>query len=80
MNWKLVKCRPGGKIFKVHNFSYMIKGATYHLEVDEFHDGNCTGHGEHSTDKNSFVESVNATSVEGCLNLLIEKVSARENG
>lgn len=77
MNWKAVKVQPGGKLFKVHNFTYMIKGVTYHLEVDEFHDGTCTGHGEHSTDKNSFVESVNAKSLEEGLNLLIERIGAR---
>ena len=77
MNWKSVKVQSGGKLFKVHNFTYMVKGVTYHLEVDEFNDGACTGHGEHSTDKNSFVESVNGPSVEDCLNLLIERISAR---
>lgn len=77
MNWKTVKVHSGGKLFKVHNFSYMIKGATFHLEVDEFHDGSCTGHGEHSTDKNSFVESVNGKTVEECLNSLIERIGSR---
>lgn len=77
MNWKAVKVAGGAKLFKVHNFTYMVKGVTYHLEVDEFHDGSCTGHGEHSTDKNSFVESVNAKSVEDCLNLLVERIAAR---
>lgn len=77
MNLKSVKVPAGGKLFKVHNFTYMSKGTTFHLEVDEFSDGACTGHGEHSTDKNSFIESVNGKSVEDCLNMLIERISAR---
>ena len=77
MNWKLVKNHAGGKLFKVHNFTYMVKGVTYHLEVDEYHDGICAGHGEHSTDKNSFVESVSAKSTEECLNLLLDRIASR---
>ncbi|MCX6124676.1 MAG: hypothetical protein NTV34_08000 [Proteobacteria bacterium] len=77
MNWKAVKVQPGGKLFKVHNFTYMVKGVTYRLEVDEYHNGICTGHGEHSTDKNSLIESVSANSTEECLSLLIERVGSR---
>jgi hypothetical protein len=51
----------------------MIKGVTYHLEVDEFADGTFIGHGEHSTDKNSLLESVNGKSVQECLDALIKK-------
>lgn len=77
MNWKAIKVHPGGKLFKVHNFTYMVKGVTYHLEVDEYNDGTCTGHGEHSTDKNTFVESVNGKSIEECLGLLVDRIGSR---
>jgi hypothetical protein len=77
MNWKSIKVHQGGKLFKVHNFTYMCKGSTFHLEVDEFHDGTCSGHGEHSTDKNSFVESVSGKSVEDCLNQLLDRIGTR---
>ena len=75
MDWKSVQTN-GGKIFKVHNFTYMHKGATYLLEVDEFADGNCSGHGEHSTDKSNVLESVSGNSVKECLEALIAKITA----
>lgn len=74
MEWKNVKVPDGAKLFKVHNFTYMIKGVTWHFEIDEFADGSFIGHGEHSTDKNSLLESVNGKSVQECLDALVRKV------
>lgn len=74
MNWKKVSIPDGAKLFKVHNFTFMLKGSTYHLEVDEFHDGTFTGHGEHSTDKSSVLASVTGKSVEDCVAALIAGV------
>lgn len=74
MDWKSVKVPGGGKLFKVHNFTLMIKGVNYHLEIDEFADGTFIGHGEHSTDKNSLLESVNGSSVQECLTSLTKKI------
>ena len=51
MSWKTVKVPSGAKLFQVHNFTYMTKGVTYHLEIDEFQDGACTGHGEQNQSK-----------------------------
>jgi hypothetical protein len=77
MSWKDIKLHSGGKLFKVHNFTYMIKGVTYQLEIDEFIDGTFTGHGEHSTDRNSFVESVSGKSVDDCLTHLVARIGQR---
>ena len=74
MNWSKVALPEGAKLFKIHNFTYMHKGTTYHFEVDEFMDGTFTGHGEHSTDKNSVLESVSGKSVEDCVATLIGKL------
>lgn len=78
MNWKAIKVHSGAKLFKVHNFTYMVKGSTYHLEIDEYQDGSFTGHGEHSTDKNSFVESVTAKTIEDCMEQLLQRIGARQ--
>jgi hypothetical protein len=72
--WNKMKLPEGAKLFKIHNFTYMWKGATYHLEVDEFADGSFTGHGEHSTDKSRVLESVSGKSIEDCLNALTKNV------
>lgn len=72
MNWNKVVMPEGAKLFKIHNFTYMHKGTTYLFEVDEFMDGTYTGHGEHSTDKNSVLESVSGKSVEDCIGMLIK--------
>jgi hypothetical protein len=72
MDWKKTKIPEGAKLFKVHNFTFMLKGSTYHLEVDEFADGTFTGHGEHSTDKNTVLESVSGKSLEDCVSNLIK--------
>ena len=74
MNWKKVQAPEGAKLFKVHNFTYMSKGTTWHLEVDEFADGNYSGHGEHSTDKSSVLESVSGKSMEDCVSALIKSI------
>ena len=74
MNWKKVSLTDGAKLFKVHSFAYDFKGSTYHLEVDEYADGNFTGHGEHSADKNRHLASVTSKSLEDCLNALIKSV------
>lgn len=74
MELKKMKLPEGGRLCRVHNFMYMYKGATWHLEVDEFTDGSCTGHGEHSTDKNSVLESVSSRSVEECLSALVARI------
>ncbi|MBM4251307.1 MAG: hypothetical protein FJ146_05010 [Deltaproteobacteria bacterium] len=74
MNWKAVVRPEGSKLFKVHTFTYVYKGSNYHLEVDEFADGTCTGHGEHSTDKNTVLASVSANNIEGCLSALIKNI------
>lgn len=78
MNWKAIKVHNGAKLFKIHNFTYMVKGTTYALEIDEYYDGSFTGHGEHSTDKNSFVESVTAKSMEECMEQLLQRIGARQ--
>lgn len=77
MDWKTVKIPQGGRLFKSHDFTFMYKGVNYHLGIDEYHDGNCSGHGEHSTDKNFFIESVSGKTVAGCLNELIQKIVSR---
>ncbi len=79
MEWKNIKIPSGAKLFKAHTFTFMMKGNTYHLEVDEFSDGSFTGHGEHSSDRNSFVESVSGRSVNECLSALIERIQSRHS-
>ena len=74
MNWKKLSIPDGAKIFKIHNFTYMVKGQNFHLEVDEYADGNFTGHGEHSTDKNTVLESVSGKSLEECVNALVKSI------
>lgn len=74
MDFKKVVIPEGGKLFKIHNFTFMFKGTNYNLEIDEYNDGTCTGHGEHSTDKSSVLESVSGKSIEECLNALIKKI------
>ncbi len=74
MEWKAVKLSEGSKLFKLHQFTYLKRGVTYRLEIDEASDGTFTGHGEHSTDKNTVLESVSGSSVEDCLNQLIRRI------
>lgn len=75
-DWKQANI-GAGKLFKVHNFTYMFKGTTYHIEIDEFANGTYSGHGEHSTDKSSVLESVSGTSAKDCLDALIKKIETR---
>lgn len=75
LDWKKVKLPDGAKIFKVHNFAVMHKGATYHIEVDEFADGSFSGHGEHSTDKSTVLKTVNGRTLEDCLTSLLSSLA-----
>jgi len=77
MEWKKVKVSAGSKLFKNHRFTFMHKGTNYRIEVDEFSDGACTGHAEHSTDKNSVIESVSAPSLDQTLQMVIAKIESR---
>ncbi|MEY4630718.1 MAG: hypothetical protein RIQ81_838 [Pseudomonadota bacterium] len=77
MEWKNIKVPPGAKLFKSHTFTFMVKGSTYHLEIDEYSDGSFTGHGEHSADRNTFVESVSGRTLNECLVGLIERIQGR---
>lgn len=76
-SWKSIKLPNGSKLFKVHHFTFMFKGVNYALEVDEYTDGLCSGHGEHSTDKNFFIESVSGDSITKCLAELVTKIQNR---
>jgi hypothetical protein len=77
MSWKNISVVGGAKLFKVHSFTYMAKGTTYMLEIDEFSDGTFSGHGEHSQDKSSVIESVSGNAIEECLSSLIKKIESR---
>jgi len=77
MDWKSVTIPNGSRLFKVHNFTFMYKGTTFLLEVDEFRDGTFSGHGENSTDRSSVVESVSGKTLKECLDALIVKVEGR---
>lgn len=77
MDWKKVNLPANSKLFQVHTFMYMTSGTSYQLEIQEFSDGKCAGHGEHATDKNLFLESVSGTSVNDCLQKLVDRIKAR---
>ncbi len=74
MSWKNANLDASAKLFKVNNFTYIKDGITYSLEVDEFLDGACTGHGEHATDKSSVIQSVSGSSIVECLDGLISNI------
>jgi hypothetical protein len=77
MSWKKIAVHQGGKLFKMHQFTYMVKGVTYQIEVDEFADSTFTGHGQHATDRNNLVESVTGKSIDECVTLLVAKIGTR---
>jgi len=74
MDWKKISLSSGAKLFRVHHFTYMHQGSTFLIEIDEYANGTFTGHGEHSTDKSTVLESVTASSIEACLDLLIRGI------
>ena len=78
MGWKDIKVDSGSKLFRVHNFTFIHKGQNYLLEVDESGAGQCVGFGEHSTDKNFFIDSVSAKTVDECVEQLVKKICARD--
>ena len=77
-DWCSVNVPNGSKIFKSHSFTFMHGGNTYVLEIDEYSDGTFSGHGEHSTDKSSVIESVSGSSTKECLEKLIGRIESRD--
>jgi hypothetical protein len=77
MEWKSIKLPSGTKLFKAHHFNFIHKGVNFNLEIDEYSDGTFTGHGEHSTDQNYYIESVSAKSMGECLSQLIDRIQNR---
>lgn len=77
MSWKDIALPAGTKLYKSHKFNFMSKGATYHIEVDEFTDGSYSGHGEHSTDSSTVVASVSGASVVECLEALVKNIESK---
>lgn len=77
MDWRNAKVPQGCKLFKAHHFTFMHRGHTYSLEIDEYADGSFAGHGEHSTDKSNAVESVSGKTLDECLTLLMAKIEGR---
>lgn len=78
MDWKHISLPHGSKLIKLHNFTFMLGGHSYIIEIDEFNDGSYAAHGEHSTDKNFVIESVSGSSLEGCLEAIIKKIEERK--
>lgn len=74
MDFKKVAIPEGARLYQAHQLTYIYKGVTYLLEIDEHADGSFTGHGEHSTDKSSVLASVNGRTAEECLSALINKI------
>ena len=77
MDWKAIQIPDGSKLFRIHKFTYMHQGVNYLFELNEMGDGKWIGHGEHATDQNSMIPSVNGSSLEECINQLILNVKNR---
>ncbi|MEZ4741275.1 MAG: hypothetical protein R3B45_02320 [Bdellovibrionota bacterium] len=77
MDWKKIKIPAGHRLLKAHTFMYMAGGATYRLEVDEYADGKFAGHGEHASDESQQLSSVIGTSVEECLQALVDGIGKK---
>ncbi len=78
MEWKNLTLPAGAKLFKMHHFTFIHKGSNYSLEIDEYLDGHFAGYGEHSTDKNFYVESVSGKTLPECLDGLVKKIVGRD--
>ena len=78
MDWKALKIPEGSKLFKIHRFNLLHGGTNYMLEINELGPANWVGHGEQATDQNNVVPSVNGSSLEDCLNKIIERISKRQ--
>ena len=78
MDWKNLKIPEGSKLFKIHRFNFLYQGVNYLLEINELNPSMWVGHGEHATDQSSVIPSVNGSSLEECLNKLIERIHKRQ--
>jgi len=77
MDWLKLNIPQGSKLLRTQRFTFMHKGVNYLLDVDEYGNRSCMGHGEKANDKNFVIESVNGASVEECLNALMKKIADR---
>ncbi len=77
MDWKKLKIPGSHRLFRVHQFMYMIEAISYQFEINEFFDGSFTGHGVHSTDDSNQLKSVTRHSMEECLQALIDQAAKK---
>ncbi len=77
MDWKATKVPEGSKLFRIHRFNFLHQGINYLFELNELGPTVWVGHGEHATDQSSVIPSVTASTMEECLNKLIEKINKR---
>jgi hypothetical protein len=78
MDWSKVKIPAGAQLFRSHNFMYMIKGRSYELEISEYLDGKFVGYGQLSNDDSQLLKPFTRTSLQACLQSLIDSATAKE--
>ncbi|MBC7660351.1 MAG: hypothetical protein H7249_11685 [Chitinophagaceae bacterium] len=77
MDWKALIIPEGSQLFAIHRLNFIHQGVNYVLELNEHGPTNWIGHGEQATDQNIVIQSVNGTTLEDCLNKLIDRIHKR---
>ncbi len=77
MDWSKIKIPTGSQAFKSHHFMFMAKGRSFEFEINEYSDSRFIGYGQLSNDESQQLKPVNGTTLEGCLQSLIDAANLR---
>jgi len=77
MDWSKIKIPVGSQVFKSQSFMFMVKGRSFEFEINEYSDSRYVGYGQLSNDESQQLKPVNGTTLEGCLQSLIDAANLR---
>jgi len=77
MDWSKIKIPVGSQVFKSQRFMFMVKGRSFEFEINEYSDSRYVGYGQLSNDESQQLKPVNGTTLEGCLQSLIDAANLR---
>jgi hypothetical protein len=77
MDWSKIKIPAGSQVFRSQNFMFMAKGRSFEFEINEYSDSRFVGYGQLSNDESQQLKPVNGSTLEACLQSLIDAANLR---
>lgn len=76
-SWTSVSHNTKNKLFRVHNFLFLCGGHSFSVEIQESQTGDFLGHAENMADPHDVIPSSHGSSVDECLQAIIETIEKK---